>query len=210
MKYSHILWDFNGTLLDDVEAGIESTNVLLAARSLPLIESVEEYRRIFGFPVIDYYKRLGFDFEKEPYEKVAHEWVELYLQNVKKSRLYDGADEALSMLKERGIDQIILSATEKNMLEEQLSSLGIRQYFSDVLGMEDVYAHGKIELGKAWIDKTRPARAALIGDTVHDYEVARGIGVECILVAGGHQSRQKLTACGAMVLENIKEIIKIL
>ncbi len=210
MKYSHILWDFNGTLLDDVEAGIESTNVLLAARSLPLIESVEEYRRIFGFPVIDYYKRLGFDFEKESYEKVAHEWVELYLQNVKNSRLYDGADEALSMLKERGIDQIILSVTEKKMLKEQLSSLGIRQYFSDVLGMDDVYAHGKTELGKAWMNKTRPARAALIGDTVHDYEVARGIGVECILVAGGHQSKQKLALCGARVLDNIKEIVKIL
>lgn len=210
MKYSHILWDFNGTLLDDMKAGIDSTNILLDARSLPLIESVDAYRRVFGFPVIDYYKRLGFDFEKETYEAVAHEWVALYLENAKKSRLYDGASDVLKAVKARGIEQIILSATEKKMLEGQLLSLGIREYFSDVLGLGDIYAHSKIELGRAWMNKTRPARAVLIGDTEHDYEVARGIGAECILVAGGHQSKERLEACGARVLDDIKEIIKIL
>jgi len=46
----------------------------------------------------------------------------------------------------------------------------------------------------------------LIGDTVHDYEVAREIGAKCLLIAGGHQSIEKLTACGVPVLNNIKEI----
>lgn len=210
MKYTHILWDFNGTILNDVNAGIASNNVMLALRSLPTIESVEEYRRIFGFPIIDYYRRLGFDLDVEPYDKIAHEWLKLYLEQAKTAELFDGITDVLKEIKRRGIEQIILSATEKSMLEKQLFFLGIRGYFSEVLGLEDIYAHSKVELGRTWMKKTHPGRSLLIGDTEHDFEVAKSIGAECVLVAGGHQLKETLESCGAVVLDNIKEIVKIL
>ena len=76
MKYTHIIWDFNGTVLDDVEAGIRSVNDMLAARGLPVITSVAQYRELFSFPVIDYYRRLGLDVEKEDYYTIlAPLWV---------------------------------------------------------------------------------------------------------------------------------------
>ena len=71
MKYEHIIWDFNGTLLDDVWTGIVSVNKLLEDRGLPKIASVEDYRRVFRFPIIEYYRSLGFDFDKEPYEVIG-------------------------------------------------------------------------------------------------------------------------------------------
>ena len=70
MKYTHIIWDFNGTILDDVSIGIESVNIMLSRRKMKTIDSVEEYREIFGFPIKEYYKRCGFDFEAEDYETV--------------------------------------------------------------------------------------------------------------------------------------------
>ena len=210
MNYSHILWDFNGTLLDDVGTGITSVNTLLSARGLKTLDSVEEYHRVFGFPIIEYYRRLGFDFEKEPYEKIAHEWVALYLHHVKSAPLYDGVLEVLSFIRDRGIPQVILSATEKDMLEGQLSSLGIREYFDEVLGLDNIYAHSKVEVGRAWMEKNAPRRALLIGDSEHDFEVAKSIGAECVLIACGHQSRETLEKCGVKVLKNIKEISKIL
>ena len=73
-----VIWDFNGTLLDDVQAGIDSVNTLLVEREIPTVESVEKYREVFRFPIIDYYRALGFDFDAEPYEIIAHEWVENY------------------------------------------------------------------------------------------------------------------------------------
>ena len=210
MTYTHILWDFNGTILNDVDTGIISVNTLLSVRGLPVLRSVEDYHRVFGFPIIEYYQRLGFDFEKEPYDKIAHEWVALYLEHVKKADIYDGVRETLDEIKKLGPLQIILSASKIDMLEEQLSFLGVREYFSEVLGLGDIYAHSKVEIGRAWMEKVKPDRALLIGDTEHDFDVAQAIGADCVLVEGGHQPREKLEKCGVKVIKNIKEIINIL
>lgn len=78
MKYDLVIWDFNGTIIDDVALGISSVNTMLAKRSLPVLESADEYRAKLRFPIIDYYRSLGFDFGAEPYDVLAREWVELY------------------------------------------------------------------------------------------------------------------------------------
>ena len=75
-RYTHIIWDFNGTILDDVQLGIRCVNTMLSKRGLPVLPDVEAYRQVFGFPIEAYYRRLGFDFEKEDYHTVlAPEWV---------------------------------------------------------------------------------------------------------------------------------------
>ena len=62
MRYTDVIWDFNGTILDDVAAGIASVNKMLSDRGLPTIKDEEHYRKIFRFPIIEYYRALGFDF----------------------------------------------------------------------------------------------------------------------------------------------------
>ena len=129
MKYTHIIWDFNGTLLDDVDACIRAVNKLLRERSLKTLDTKEEYRRIFKFPIRDYYRDVGFDFEKEPYEVLAPLWMELYYEYTKELTLCAGAREALEYFKEAGLRQIILSASERGLLLRQLDQLGIADYY---------------------------------------------------------------------------------
>ena len=57
MKYKTVIWDFNGTVLDDLDICIESVNTLLRARGIKELESREEYRSVFGFPIIKYYEK---------------------------------------------------------------------------------------------------------------------------------------------------------
>ena len=64
MKYQHIIWDWNGTLLNDAWLFVDIMNGVLSNRKLPLI-TVDDYRKLFCFPVKDYYKKLGFDLENE-------------------------------------------------------------------------------------------------------------------------------------------------
>ena len=66
-KYSHIIWDWNGTLLNDAWLCVEVMNGMLAKRNLP-IRTLNQYMDIFDFPVKDYYVKLGYNFEKEPFE----------------------------------------------------------------------------------------------------------------------------------------------
>ncbi len=207
-KYDCIIWDFNGTLLDDVRTGIDSVNTLLAERGLSTIESEEHYRRIFRFPIIEYYRSLGFDFDSEPYEVLAPKWVALYLENVKRAGLFDDVKDTLEYFRERNVRQIVLSATERVMLERQLNFLGIRDYFDEVMGLGDIHAGSKLSLARAWRERNADARALLIGDTDHDAENAKEMGTDCVLVARGHQSKEYLKTLGAPVVISLKELLE--
>ncbi len=202
----YILWDFNGTILDDVETGIRSVNQLLRDRGLPEIPDADHYRQVFGFPIRDYYSRLGFDFTKEPYEAVAVKWVELYLQHAVTAPLCPGILETLDFFKQRRVPQIILSATQLTMLEQQLTDLGIRDYFTEVMGLDNIYATSKTQLATAWRERHPDSNVLMLGDTTHDYEVACAMDAACILIEGGHQPRSVLASCGCPVIHNLFEI----
>lgn len=210
MKYTHIIWDFNGTLFDDVDAGISSVNKMLSERGLKTISNKDEYREVFKFPIINYYRDLGFDFESEPYEVLAPIWVELYNENSKSSSLCAGAKELLEYFKEKNIPQILLSATERNMLLGQINELGIRGYFEDVLGLDNIHAYSKKDIAIEWLRKQKDIKPLFIGDTEHDAQVARAVCADCILVAQGHQSKDTLLKCGYPVYNDLGEVMEIL
>ena len=74
---THVLWDWNGTLLDDLDAAIDAMNGVLAANGLPLLDRAR-YRSVFGFPVQDYYGRLGFGPEHGTFEDWARAFLDAY------------------------------------------------------------------------------------------------------------------------------------
>ena len=76
-----------------------------------------------------------------------------------------------------------------------------------VLGLGDIYAKSKVEVGLASLKENGfdPARAVMIGDSVHDYEVAQALGVRCVLQSGGHQPPEKLRETGAPVVKGLRE-----
>ena len=192
MKYSHILWDFNGTVLDDVEPCFKSINELLIRYGHTPIPNRDEYQRVFGFPVSDYYKRVGFDFDKTSFDVLALEWVELYNRYSTPLRLCPNIEKALSYVAERKIPQLILTASDTKMAEAQLKELGVDKYFDGIIGLDNIKAHGKAEIAVEWNNKVKPEHAILIGDTEHDAQVADLIGAECVLVSCGHMSYQRL------------------
>lgn len=208
MIYNRIIWDFNGTILDDVETGILSVNTLLSERGLPTIASKEHYRRVFGFPIRSYYERLGFDFEREPYEVIAPLWVEQYMINVKNAPVFEDVYEALDIFEKKGIPQTILSATEGDMLRGQLKGLGLFDRFEEVLGREDIHAASKEGIALAWRQKHPDDVALVIGDTDHDLQVAKAIGADCALISRGHQGEAHLRSLGARVYSAVADLLK--
>lgn len=200
----YCIWDFNGTLLDDVEAGISAVNDLLAQRGLPQLTSREAYQSVFGFPIQQYYERLGFDFEKESYEVLAPLWVDRYLHFVRNAQLFEDVRETLSFLKANGVKQVVLSATERNMLRFQLEELAILDCFEEVLGLDNIHAASKISLARDWRLRHPSASVLLIGDTDHDYDTARAMDASCVLIARGHQSAPKLRELGVPIFSDLR------
>lgn len=212
MKYSIVIWDFNGTVLDDAAVSIEAINTVMASRNMKLIENKKDFQNVFCFPVEAYYKRLGFDFDKEPFSVPADEWVALYNEKKFTSPLTDGVCEVLKALKEAGVRQIVMSASEKDLLAAQLDSHGISQYFDEVIGTGDFYAKGKTELAEKWAHENNELdkkSVLFVGDTDHDYESAKIIGCDALLYSGGFMSREKLELLNVPVIDDIRGVVDI-
>lgn len=200
-----ILWDWNGTLLDDLRYAIDVRNRSFPPFGLPVISGVEEYHRQFTFPVRTYYERAGVT--DETFDAVAHAWMAEYVRGFSTVPLHSDAVETLDRFARAGLRQVVLSATRRDMLVEQLRPFGLLPYFSEVLGLSDIYAGSKEAIGRAYLQACGiPADATvLIGDTLHDAEVARAMGARCVLVCRGHQSRETLLTSGFPVLGSLRK-----
>lgn len=208
-NYKHIIWDWNGTLFNDVEVCVSIVNSLLAKRNLPLL-SHEKYKEIFTFPVKDYYLTAGFDFEKESFEIIGKEWIDEYERRKHECGLSNSALPLLEKISSMKIDQSILSAYSQHTLVEVIESCGLKKYFSHLVGLDNIYASSKVKLGTELMKKLglNDGEALLIGDTTHDFDVATEIGADCILVASGHQNHKNLERCGVPVFDSIKELLE--
>lgn len=204
MNYSCIIWDWNGTLLNDAFLCRSVMNDILRKRSLPVMSS-RRYEEIFDFPVEVYYERLGFNFSTESFEKLGTEFIASYERRKSICRLQANARNLLRNLQHKGAVQALLSAYRHDTLVELVASKGLSGCFDTILGADDHYARGKEEQGRVLFKKLKPSppETLLIGDTVHDFEVARAIGVDCLLIHSGHQSKSRLEACGCTVLEDL-------
>ncbi len=207
-KYRHIIWDWNGTLINDIWLVVEIMNKMLKKRSLSEID-LKKYREIFDFPVIDYYAKLGFDFSKESFEELTVEFISEYYERFNECKLFNGAEEVLKGISDRGISQSILSASKEDVLTEKIKYYGIDKYFCRITGLENHYAESKVERGKKWIAELNlnPQEVLLIGDTAHDYIVSKHIGSDCLLIANGHYSYERLAKLGVDVVSSLKEMI---
>jgi len=206
VKFEAILWDWNGTLLNDVSVAVAVVNQLLTERDLEPI-SVERYLEVFTFPVRDYYELIGFDLINEPFEIPAFQYITNYNKAVEACSLHREVVPLLKRLQDKGCRQFILSAMEQQQLEKTISDSGISLFFEELCGLDNHFATSKVENGKLLI-KARglnPESTLMIGDTVHDYEVAQAIGCCCVLVAHGHQSKRRLLKTGAEVLDALDD-----
>lgn len=207
MKYKHIVWDWNGTLLNDKDLAVTAINVLLRQYDLPTI-NLNKYLEIFSFPVEDYYKRLGFDFEKTPFSKVGTEFINEYTSRMLNVEMHDNAKNMLQYVNKINIPQSLLSAAKQQMLDELMQYHSIAKYFMYVAGLDNHYANSKLDIGKILVQKLDlPTEQILfVGDTLHDVSVADAIGANCVLLSHGHTNYNRLTQSGKKVFSNFNEL----
>ncbi|HIN19765.1 MAG TPA: HAD family hydrolase [Candidatus Marinimicrobia bacterium] len=203
----HIIWDWNGTMLDDRWLTIAAINIVLARRNMAELTE-DRYLQLFTFPVIEYYRRLGFDFDKEPFSVSGSEFINEYNARAFEPQLHDGIIDLIAELNENGVSHSILSASSQKILNKLVKHHNINHYFIAVLGQDNHYAYGKIETGKMWINKLdiAPKNTLFIGDTEHDLEVANAIGSHCALLSWGHSSTERLENRGINVFDAMSDL----
>ncbi|MGZ0656990.1 HAD family hydrolase [Coraliomargarita sp. W4R72] len=209
MTYKHAIWDWNGTLLDDTWLCVEVLNGLLARRGRAPI-TVADYRENFGFPVIHFYDYLGFDTDVDSFDQVSREFIGDYEARwFDECELHTGVDEVLTAMTELGMTHSVLSAAKQEALDSGVQHFGIRRHFTGLVGTDNIYAQGKVDRGRHWIEQLpwKPEEVVMIGDTLHDFEVAEAIGADCILLSHGHHTAERLATTGKPVLGSLRELL---
>tara|TARA_B100001964_G_scaffold124970_1_gene138418 strand:+ start:289 stop:939 length:651 start_codon:yes stop_codon:yes gene_type:complete len=208
MKCEHIIWDWNGTLLDDVWLSVQSINTVLSRYELPQI-TTSRYLDIFTFPVIEYYKLLGFNFDTDPFEKVGTEFINEYTYNQYLPKLHKDLIKVLKEINDLKVSQSLVSAATQKMLDKLIHYHKLANYFETVIGQDNHYAYGKEDTVSKWLDARSldPSHVLFIGDTIHDNEVAINSGMQSLLISHGHTSRERLLKTGTIVLPNLNSFI---
>ena len=208
MKYKHIIWDWNGTLVDDTWLFVDIMNEVLKNRNLNGI-TLDDYRNVFDFPVQDYYRKLGFNFEDEPFESTGMDFIKIYNERKFEALLFDDTLKTLNALKKSGCNHSVLSAQNIITLKKSISHYNLDQMFQYISGLEDHYAIGKIEQGKNLIKNldVDTNEVVMIGDTEHDHEVAEAMGVQCFLMDRGHNSTSRLKSKQDDVFSSFTELL---
>lgn len=210
-NYKHIIWDWNGTLLNDIDYCRKIINKILLENNLPEL-SLMKYRDIFTFPVQEYYKAAGLDFSKKSFEELGKQFMDDYEANKLTCSLHNNAFDVIYSIYERGLGQSVLSAYLHDNLVKILDHYKLTQYFDNIIGLDNIYAGSKTHLGLRLIEQLNlPVDKILfVGDTLHDAEVAKAMGVNCILIANGHQTKDKLKQEFENVLDDLSELMKYL
>ena len=209
MRWKQIIWDWNGTLINDVHLCLDIINSVLAKYNKPRL-TLQQYHNVFDFPVKDYYRRIGFDFDETPFEIVGTEFMDLYRQRWKTCDLHKGVVRLAGAFNAVGAKQIILSAAETSLLQAGVDHFDLSHFFTELLGLNHHYATSKEKLVVDFVARAgiAPKEILFIGDTTHDYFVAQKVGVECILFSGGHHPKEKLKKYSAPVFESFNEMQK--
>jgi phosphoglycolate phosphatase len=208
VRYDHVIWDWNGTLFDDVDLVVEVANLMLSRRSIGTIDRAR-YQELFGFPVRGYYERVGFDLEREPFEDLSVEFIAEYNARWRDHQLRADARPTTEELHARGVTQSILSASEQDMLRTVTAYFEIDDRMTALVGIDNYHAVSKFDHGVTHVEQLPAARerVLLVGDTEHDHEVAMAIGVDCALIADGHAHRARLRATSAPTFDSLEQML---
>ena len=191
---SYVLWDWNGTLLDDTQAALDTLNIMLAKRGVKPI-ALEFFREHFAFPCRPFYDMIGMHVEDDEWDALAQEYHDIYAEQPK--RLNRETIAALERVKRSGAKQSIISALRQDLLDEVTARMGVADYMECIYGVDNLDGASKLDRALELMSRIAPSvggqpDVVLIGDALHDKEVADALKVRCVLCGQGSHAAWRL------------------
>ena len=207
MKYKNIIWDWNGTILDDAWVFVDVMNSILLKISLPTI-NLEKYKNNFDFPISNYYKYLGITYSAD-YIKISNLFIKEYKKRMYEAKMMPGVLDLIESFHDYKVSQFILSASHQSILEKQVKYYKLQKYMEEIIGVDNYSAKGKKQLGVDWLKKKKFDKntCLYIGDTIYDYKIASVMNIDSILITMGHNSKSRLINAGANTIDRFNEFI---
>ena len=206
----HIVWDWNGTLLDDLGLVVRATNKSLEGFTDKRF-SVGTYRGMFRRPVRAFHEQfIGRQFSDVEWADIDVLYHAAYSALEGQTRLAPGAADALALGEQQGLSQSLLSMSEQSRLIDQVARHGLKDYFTVTQGKCEPWEdHSKVEALAGHLDwiGVDGEKAVVIGDTVDDALSARTVGAACVLVTQSAFQLERELALAAPVVSTPLEAL---
>lgn len=211
----HIVWDWNGTLFDDLEIIVASVNVSLRTIGSPPID-VETYRSVYQRPLHRFYENLlGRPVSPEEMRSIDIDFHAAYHALLDQARLTVDARRAVGLVAERGRTQSVLSMWWHDQLVPAVRFFGLDDYMLAVDGHRGGPGESKERHLAGHVEQlTRlfgvpSEEMVVIGDVTDDADAARAAEVGCVLYDGGSQPREVLASREVPVAATLVEAVEL-
>ena len=207
MNYKNIIWDWNGTIVDDAWLFVQIMNKILKKNQLSLI-SLDDYKQNFCFPIQKYWRGLGFRFTTKSFNKLNANFIKQYQKAMFSPKIHRGMISFLKKIQKQNVKQFVLSASEESLLKNSIHFYKLGSLFDGVYGVDNLNAAGKETLGTVLFETEglKLSETLMIGDTEYDYVVAKHIGCDVILIAHGHINYNRLLKTGVPIVSSLSEL----
>ena len=205
MTAVHVVWDWNGTLFDDLDVVVESVSRSIVRYGLEPIDA-EEYRNHFTRPVRRFYDSLfGRPVSDMEWEDLNNTYHDLYHASVHNARLAGDARASLERVSELGWTQSLLSMSTHSELTKLVDQHGIRPFFRSVSGLSSANGDLKVNYLRRHLDNQnlKPEQVIVVGDTPDDHAAAVEVGARSVAFDGGSHHRQVLDDIGVPVVHTL-------
>jgi phosphoglycolate phosphatase len=206
LMFRNLIFDWSGTLVDDLSPVIEATNEVLGKYDVAPLGR-EEFRRHFRLPYGEFYTEM---LPLVPLEELEAHFRMAFDRAATPVTVLPHAREKLEWCATLGIRTFVLTSMDSTAFERQVDAFGLRALFeatySGVLDKREVI-HGILTT-----HNLDPAATAFVGDMIHDVETARYGGIASIAVLTGYtppeilaRGRPDLTVPDLGVLRSLLE-----
>jgi phosphoglycolate phosphatase-like HAD superfamily hydrolase len=211
---AHIVWDWNGTLFDDLPVVVAASNAAFAEFGIAPL-SIEKYRETYCIPILDFYERLmGRRPSPDEWQRMDASFHAHYSARRDACGLTPGAESLLTQWTGTGArSQSLLSMYGHDELVPLVRRLGLERHFLRVDGRDGTSGlTGKSQylvrhLTALAPEGITPGSTVLIGDAVDDALAAAHAGAHAVLFAGGSHARSELERVGVPVADTLAEAV---
>ncbi len=209
-KYRNVVWDYNGTIIDDAKLAVDAENVVLKSYGKSPI-TLDYYLKECEMPILNFYNKI-FDMEKYDFSEIARRFVENYDLLFETAGVFPEVKSMIELLGKKGYRQGVISGFESSRLVSSLEKFKLDGYFEFMSGADDIACGDKSRRAAAVCEKCDflPNETLFVGDMYHDFETARCVGADCVLIAKGHQGAEVLRSYDVNVLDSAQELKTIL
>ncbi len=204
---NHLVWDWNGTLLNDLSLVVASTNAAFASVAGPVV-SAREHRVQFRRPISDYYAEvLGRVVDADEFGRLDKIFHDAYRTGLTNCEL---AADATTAMRSWSGSQSLLSMWFHDELVPAVETYGLTVMFNRIDGLRAAVG-GDRKAGHLVAHLTalgiEGRSVVLIGDSIDDAEAAESVGARCVLYTGGFTDPERLRAAGRPVADTLASAV---